>query len=109
MPDSNPLTPIPDNNYYDQGTYFLVTISPSTWAALGIGLSLALSVVGSAWGIWVTASSLMGAAVKEPRIRSKNIISIIFCEANLKNNNKNTTKTQQQLLQQQQQQQQQQH
>ncbi|KAM9945444.1 hypothetical protein ACTFIT_003700 [Dictyostelium discoideum] len=81
MPDINPLTPIPDNNYYDQGTYFLVTISPSTWAALGIGLSLALSVVGSAWGIWVTASSLMGAAVKEPRIRSKNIISIIFCEA----------------------------
>ncbi|KAM9965289.1 hypothetical protein ACTFIW_005101 [Dictyostelium discoideum] len=81
MPDNNPLTPIPDNNYYDQGTYFLVTISPSTWAALGIGLSLALSVVGSAWGIWVTASSLMGAAVKEPRIRSKNIISIIFCEA----------------------------
>ncbi|KAN0044688.1 hypothetical protein ACTA71_006207 [Dictyostelium dimigraforme] len=75
------LIPIPDNNYYDQGTYFLVTIAPSTWAALGIGLSLALSVVGSAWGIWVTASSLMGAAVKEPRIRSKNIISIIFCEA----------------------------
>ncbi|KAK5577288.1 hypothetical protein RB653_002229 [Dictyostelium firmibasis] len=74
-------TIIPDGNYYDQGTYFLATIAPSTWAALGIGLSLALSVVGSAWGIWITASSLMGAAVKEPRIRSKNIISIIFCEA----------------------------
>eukprot|EP01132_Coremiostelium_polycephalum_P004128 gene4128-5165_t len=69
------------NNYFDQGTYFLATLTPSSWAAIGVGIAIALSVVGSAWGIWITASSLMGAAVKEPRIRSKNIISIIFCEA----------------------------
>ncbi|EGC37484.1 hypothetical protein DICPUDRAFT_46478 [Dictyostelium purpureum] len=68
-------------SYYGLSTYFIATIAPSTWGAIGIGISLALSVVGSAWGIWITAASLMGAAVKEPRIRSKNIISIIFCEA----------------------------
>ncbi|GAM19567.1 hypothetical protein SAMD00019534_027420 [Acytostelium subglobosum LB1] len=74
---STPVVPYP----YNENAFFIATISPGTWAALGCGLSIALSVVGSAWGIWITASSLFGAAVGEPRIRSKNIISIIFCEA----------------------------
>ena len=32
-------------------------------------------------GIWSTGTSLVGAGIRMPRIRSKNLISVIFCEA----------------------------
>jgi len=62
-------------------TEVLSHMSPYGYANFGIAFGLGLSVVGAAWGIWLTGSSLVGAAVKSPRIRSKNLISVIFCEA----------------------------
>jgi V-type H+-transporting ATPase proteolipid subunit len=56
-------------------------INPYFWAYVGLAFAISISVAGAAWGIWTTGTSLVGAGIRVPRIRSKNLISIIFCEA----------------------------
>jgi len=82
MAQSNTM-PIHGSNQADGMTWgdTFGYVSPVSLGFFGIAFALGVSVLGAAWGIFLTGSSLVGAAIKVPRIKSKNLISVIFCEA----------------------------
>merc|ERR1712216_112216 len=77
---SNPAYMLPTGGFFDNWLMLFEQVPPYGLADIGIGISIGVSVLGAAWGIFTTGSSLVGAAIKAPRIRSKNLISVIFCE-----------------------------
>ena len=59
----------------------LYCIDPNHWAYLGIAMAMGVSVVGAAWGIHIIGASLVSAAVKTPRVKTKNLVSVVLSEA----------------------------
>lgn len=79
--DISPLSGVTNPVAGDMWSHLFSGMDPSFLSFFGTGFALGFSVLGAAWGIFLTGSSLLGAAIKVPRIRSKNLISVIFCEA----------------------------
>ena len=61
---------------FETWTSTIYYINPYFWASVGVGLVLGLSILGAAWGIFISGSSLLSASAKAPRITSKNLFSV---------------------------------
>jgi len=61
--------------------WLLLSIQPFWWACAGVSTSVTLSVIGAGLGIYAIGASILGGGVKAPRIRTKNLVSVVFCEA----------------------------
>ncbi|KAG5440464.1 hypothetical protein PCK2_000492 [Pneumocystis canis] len=59
---------------------FFVQFSPYSWGLLGISICIGLSVLGAAWGIFITGTSILGGGVKAPHIQTKNLIRLKMIE-----------------------------
>merc|ERR1712224_554862 len=84
FPQAGPISPasgISPQAMGDTWSNLFASIDPVFLSMFGTSFALGFSVLGAAWGIFLTGSSLLGAAITVPRIRSKNLISVIFCEA----------------------------
>lgn len=67
--------------YANSVDYWISNINPIMLAQIGVASVLAFSIIGAGWGIYNTGVSLVGAVLWKPEIRSKNLLSILFCEA----------------------------
>lgn len=61
--------------------WYIEECSPYQWALFGISAAVTLSVTGAAMGIFTIGVSIMSGGIRAPRIKTKNIVSIIFSEA----------------------------
>lgn len=69
----------------------ILSISPYIWGSLGLAICISLSTLGAGWysfillltsrGIFIIGSTLLGTSVRTPRVRTKNLISVLLCEA----------------------------
>ena len=56
-------------------------VEPIIFAALGVSLSVLLSVIGAALGISISAPAIAGAGTERPETVSRNLIAAILAEA----------------------------
>eukprot|EP00764_Aduncisulcus_paluster_P002839 gnl/Carplike_NY0171/1425_a1938_1602.p1 GENE.gnl/Carplike_NY0171/1425_a1938_1602~~gnl/Carplike_NY0171/1425_a1938_1602.p1 ORF type:complete len:165 (-),score=27.12 gnl/Carplike_NY0171/1425_a1938_1602:144-638(-) len=51
------------------------------YSQIGIALAIVPAIFGAAWGIALSGVSMVGGANRKPDLTSKNMLSILFCEA----------------------------